>query len=74
VSDSNPSVLLERTSLIVYEADIFNCSRHTILASETHSRDCPSSRVSCPTVVMRNQRAGPHGGSALYFRCAQHGA
>jgi hypothetical protein len=28
VSDSNPRALLERTSLIVYDADIFNCSRH----------------------------------------------
>jgi hypothetical protein len=28
MSDSNPVAILERTSLIVYEADIFNCSRH----------------------------------------------
>jgi hypothetical protein len=28
MSDSNSVAILERTSLIVYEADIFNCSRH----------------------------------------------
>jgi hypothetical protein len=28
MSSSNSIVLLERTSLNVYEADIFNCSRH----------------------------------------------
>jgi hypothetical protein len=28
VSDSNSIAVLERSSLIVYEADIFNCSRH----------------------------------------------
>ena len=27
MSDSNPSARLERTSSIVYDADIFNCSR-----------------------------------------------
>ena len=27
MSDSNPRALLERISLIVYDADIFNCSR-----------------------------------------------
>ena len=28
MSDSNPRALLERTSLIAYDADIVNCSRH----------------------------------------------
>jgi hypothetical protein len=28
MSDSNPIAVLERTSLIVYEADVFNCSPH----------------------------------------------
>ena len=29
MSDSNPIAVLERTSLIVYDPDIFNCSRQT---------------------------------------------
>jgi hypothetical protein len=31
MSDSNPIAVLERTSLIVYEADVFNCSPHVLL-------------------------------------------
>jgi hypothetical protein len=37
VSDSNPIAVLERTSLTVYEADIFNCPRQPGPASMARS-------------------------------------
>jgi hypothetical protein len=39
MSDSNPSAPLERTSSIVYDADIFNCSRHLPMLSLSTSPD-----------------------------------
>jgi hypothetical protein len=37
MSDSNPIALPERTSLIVYDADIFNCSRQPQIPALAHS-------------------------------------
>jgi hypothetical protein len=56
VSDSNSIAVLEPTSLTVYEADIFNCSRHPLKSTgqldSAHSRDQPVHRPARETLCL----------------------
>ena len=51
MSDSNPTPLLERTSLIVYDPDIFNCSRQTFFGSIKLNK-CPASIEHCESAEL----------------------
>jgi hypothetical protein len=68
VSDSNSIAMLERTSLTVYEADIFNCSRHPLKSTgqldSAHSRDQPVHRPARETLCLVPPRGEPDAFSA----------